>query len=288
MGTALAPPITPDLRFYLGTHQPHWLALVEPDEPLFVSDRRLRTRKSLPRARAPWALDSGGFTELRDYGEWVSTTAQDYVHRVRRYTQEIGNLVWCAPMDWMCEPLVISGGRTPNGQKFVGTKLTVREHQRRTVENFLRLRDLAADLPFRLVLTGYQVQDYLRCAEMYLAAGIDPATEPLVGIGSVCRRQGGREAAEIFATLTDHFPGIAMHGFGVKSEGLSRYGKLLASADSMAWSDTARWERTRLPGCVHACCQNCLRYARLWRHQLLTSLRRTRPHGIQLSLFTPH
>lgn len=279
----------PGFRFYLGTHQPHWLAEVKPDEPLFVSDRRLRHRKTLPRARGPWALDSGGFTELRDYGDWVTTTPEDYVARVRRYADEIANLQWAAPQDWMCEPLIIHGGRTRT-QRFVGTRLSVAEHQRRTVLNYLRLRNLDADLPFRLVLTGFHVTDYLRCAEMYLKAGIDPATQPLVGIGSVCRRQADREAAEIFAAITDQFPGIAMHGFGVKSEGLSRYGPLLASADSMAWSDTARWEQIRMPGCTHETCQNCLTWARVWRRQLLTTAaQQTRtPRGIQMSLFTPH
>jgi hypothetical protein len=36
------------LRFWLGTHQPHWLALT--DVPLFVSHRTLAQRRRLPRA----------------------------------------------------------------------------------------------------------------------------------------------------------------------------------------------------------------------------------------------
>ncbi|MGW4241176.1 deazapurine DNA modification protein DpdA family protein [Nocardia sp. NPDC004722] len=46
------------MKFYLGTHQPHWLALT--DVPLFISDVRLRDRKTFPRARGEWGLDSGG------------------------------------------------------------------------------------------------------------------------------------------------------------------------------------------------------------------------------------
>ena len=49
-------------RFYLGTHQPQWLALLE--VPLFVSHRRLAKRTRLPRSCGSWALDSGGFSEL--------------------------------------------------------------------------------------------------------------------------------------------------------------------------------------------------------------------------------
>jgi hypothetical protein len=44
--------------FYLGTHQTGWLA--KAGVPLFVSDRRLRKRVTLPRAIADWAEDSGG------------------------------------------------------------------------------------------------------------------------------------------------------------------------------------------------------------------------------------
>lgn len=58
-----------DFRFYLGTHHPHWLGRV--NVPLFISRRQLVKRKSLPRASAPWALDSGGFTELKDFGCWT-------------------------------------------------------------------------------------------------------------------------------------------------------------------------------------------------------------------------
>ena len=62
--------------FFLGTHQPHWLARTE--VPLFISHRALARRsprRPLPRARGPWALDSGGFTELSTYGEWRTTPA---------------------------------------------------------------------------------------------------------------------------------------------------------------------------------------------------------------------
>ncbi|MBQ1164408.1 hypothetical protein KBZ21_41190, partial [Streptomyces sp. A73] len=39
---------------------------------------------------------------------------------------------------------------------------------------------------------------------------------------------------EIVATLHSH--GLRLHGFGVKTQGLSDYGPSLYSADSMAWS----------------------------------------------------
>ena len=93
-----------DVRFYLGTHQPAWLARL--DVPLFVSHRRLRDRHRLPRTRAGWALDSGGFTALALHGGWRTTPAA-YAAAVARYANEVGQLEWAAPQDWMVEPSII-------------------------------------------------------------------------------------------------------------------------------------------------------------------------------------
>jgi hypothetical protein len=86
---------------------------------------RLKNRKAFPRARAPWALDSGGFTELKDHGRW-RITAAEYVAEVRRYAEAIGRLEWAAPLDWMCEPWVIFGKNwhLPRGHRhrFEGTR----------------------------------------------------------------------------------------------------------------------------------------------------------------------
>ena len=83
---------------YLGTHQPNFLATA--GVRLFVSHRRLTARKTLPRAAAGWALDSGGFSELSLYGDW-RTTARDYNAAVRRYDDEIVKLEWAAIQDDM-------------------------------------------------------------------------------------------------------------------------------------------------------------------------------------------
>jgi len=56
------------------------------------------------------------------------------------------------------------------------------------VDNLICLRDLAPDLPIIPVLQGWTVADYLRCADLYDHRGINLAAEPLVGLGSVCRR----------------------------------------------------------------------------------------------------
>ncbi|MCP9966043.1 hypothetical protein LUX39_14030 [Actinomadura madurae] len=259
---------------------PKWLE--NATAPLFISDRRLRHRKTFPQAATRWALDSGGFQELKDNGRWTITPAQ-YIDHIRRYRDQIGKLDWAAPMDWMCEPAVIHGG-TLAGQHFVGTHLSVLEHQRRTVENYFHLRDLAPDLPIIPVLQGWTLVDYLTCVDLYDDAGIDLTALPLVGLGSVCRRQSTTEIEQIVTTLAGL--GIRLHGFGVKTRGLDRYGHLLTSADSMAWSAEARWLQQPLPGCTgHKNCANCPRYAYQWHQRILDKL--SGPTQLQISAPAP-
>jgi hypothetical protein len=338
-------------RFYLGTHRPDWLAKV--GVPLFVSRRQLARYKRLPRAIAPWALDSGGFTELAEHGRWTLTPAE-YVAEVRRYAREVGGLAWAAIQDWMCEPQVIHGlvverpaklcpacakakrrlsGKAPTMRvtalaaderpawaclacdhtelgarprirvrpwrewaartgaalaaavaradalgidavvAFHGTGLSVDEHQRRTLENWQELRTLAPEIPWAPVIQGWELIDYMRHAEAYEAAGTRLATLPIVGVGSVCRRQHSAQAESIFRVLWRR--GIAIHGFGLKQKGLARSAQYLASADSLAWSYNGR-RNAPLEGCPHSRsdrppknCANCAPFALEWRARLI-------------------
>lgn len=243
------------MKFYLGVHQPIWLTRV-PDIPLLVSHRRLGHRRTLPRATTEWALDSGGFTELQLHGRW-QTDEKDYVRAVRRYADEIGNLTWAAPQDWMCEHHILTR-----------TGLTVREHQRRTVRNLVRLRELAPELPWVPTLQGWTLTDYERCADLYDRAGIDLAAEPLVGIGTVCRRQSSADVERIMRAFATRE--LNLHGFGIKITGLNRYAEALSSSDSMSWSMRGRY----VPGCgpSHRTESNCLRFALSWYRQIRTTL----------------
>ena len=249
--------------FYLGTHMDGWLAHV--GVPLFVSHRRLARRKTLPKARSGWALDSGGFSELSLYGGW-RTTAEEYNAAVKRYDREIGQLEWAAGMDWMTEPDMLAR-----------TGLTVEEHQRRTVANFVRLQQLWSEgddpdrhpePPYMPTVQGQSVEDYLRCWDMFGEAGVDLSNYPSVGVGSVCRRQHTGEIREVLEALRDRDSEVPLHGYGVKTLGLRIYGDLLASSDSLGWSMNAR-KNPRLPGCTHATCSNCLRWALRWRRGLV-------------------
>lgn len=264
--------------FYLGTHQPGWLT--KAGVPLFISHRRLAGYRRLPRARAGWALDSGGFSELSMFGAWRTTPA-DYVAAVERYDRQIGRLEWAAPQDWMCEPFMLAK-----------TGLTVAEHQQRTVANFLELRELwgqrhadcpphrQQSCPFVPVLQGWSLDDYWRCVDLYDRSGVHLADFPRVGLGSVCRRQATGEIGMIVRSLGQTLP---LHGFGCKTTGLARYGRWLASADSMAWSVAGR----RTTGCApgHRSEANCLPYALAWRDRVVAALADSERHE-QLDLFT--
>lgn len=253
------------MLFYLGTHKRHWVKTAS--VPLFISIRTWREARTLPRATVRHALDSGGFTEVQRHGSWTVGPRQ-YVGEVRRIRDEVGSLDWAAPQDWMCEPAIIHGG-WHGGQYFAGTHLSVAEHQRRTVNNFLELRALAPDLPIIPVLQGWTLGDYERCVSLYESEGIDLTVEPTVGLGSVCRRQATGEAAAVVTTLAAL--GIRLHGFGFKTQGLAICGHQLTSADSLAWSAHAR-RRPPMSGHTHKNCANCLPYALQWRTRVLNGL----------------
>lgn len=257
-----------DFQFYAGSPEPSWLW--NHPGPWFVSDTRLRRLKTFRPVRAGghWALDSGGFTQLQKYGRWTFTP-QEYAARVRRYHDEIGGMDSAHTMDWMCEDAVRLGG-TSNGVAFAGTGLSVVEHQARTVGSYLDLMAIDPGLPWRAAVQGKRVRDYVAIVERYLRAGVDLTQLRPVGLGSVCRRQDAQEIADIVGVLSDM--GLAMHGFGVKTKGLPRYGRLLASADSMSWSEEARKQHIRLPGCTHDTCNYCPVWAQRWRARLLDKL----------------
>lgn len=256
------------MRFYLGTHKAVWLSRVS--IPLFVSRRTLAGRKTFPKARAPWALDSGGFSELSSYGAWT-VPPQQYVREVATFVREIGQLQWAAIQDWMCEPHII--------QK---TGLSIIEHQRRSVMSLLTLSGLAPELPWAPVLQGWTLDDYHRHVEMYAEHGVDLESYQTVGVGSVCRRQASTQAAGIIRSLACH--GLRLHAFGFKLTGLPAIHRHAVSADSMAWSFGARYEPP-LPECVgkHKTCANCMTYALRWYERVQSLLKN--PPPVQLGLF---
>lgn len=178
-------------------------------------------------------------------------TEEQYAAEVRHYSEEIGKMEWAAIMDWMCEPFMLEK-----------TGLQVWRHQQLTVANYLRLMEIAPDLPWVPILQGFTRDDYMRCVDMYDHEWIDLTKEPVVGLGSVCRRQGTTEIEDIICEL--HSMGIRLHAFGFKTDGLATCAHMLESSDSLAWSWNAR-RNPPMDGCTHKNCNSCRRWAMRWR-----------------------
>lgn len=287
------------MKFYTGAPEPAWLERTR--LPLFVSYGRLRRLKAkLPRPlwRADgWALDSRGFTELRQHGKWTFSPAA-YLADVLRYGREIGGLEWAAQQDWMTENEILAA-----------TGRTVADHVRLTVAYYLvtdvLFERVRADDPDSIVWDGNPVlpvaqgatlADYLWwwklmgdpdaatrafVAELggpgFPVVPVDLIQMPIIGVGSVCTRQSTQEIADIVAALYERGhngeAGTPLHGFGVKTQGLPKYGHMLDSADSQAWSAHAR-HRPRHPQCpgTHAKCTYCLWYAQRWTERMLATV----------------
>jgi hypothetical protein len=268
------------MKFKLGTHLPNWVTLPEFDGThLFISHRRLLGKqkpvRTLPRARPRIgvSIDSGGFSYLQTCGEFPISAAE-YVAAARRYDEEISNIEWITPQDWMCEDAIINGGWY-GPLYFVGT-----------IRNYVEICDLWGEDLFEAdpdnpkkkiipVLQGKTRDDYMRCADGFEAAGVQLERCHTVGIGSVCRRENTTEIKEIF----EAFPTLNKHGFGVKIGGIRRYGHLLKSSDSLAWSAAG----VHLPGCPpvpgkrpHKNEANCRRWALEWYGDVLDVVEESR------------
>ncbi|WP_431881781.1 DUF7221 family queuine tRNA-ribosyltransferase-like protein [Micromonospora chalcea] len=258
--------------FYLGADT-HWLG--KADVPLMLSHGRLRRAKTLRPAKRKVVIDSRMFTELSQHGR-ITISPISYVRSLYRYQDEIGLVQWASPQDMMCEPEIIAK-----------TGLSVLEHQRRTAYNLAELRTLAVEEapldgttglrrpPIHIIAVnqGWLEPDYERGDDLFWdLVGVDLRQEPVVGIGSVCRRQHLGVVRQIMKRMAER--GLRTHGFGVKLRGLENYGEYLTSADSFAWSYGARKRTTICPHGVVKWERNCPHFAEDWRNQALAGLAR--------------
>lgn len=197
--------------------------------PILVSYGRLRRyTATLPVAHAPWVCDSRGFKEIDDHGTWT-IPVEEYAADLRQYATEIGQLEWAVPQDWPAAAHLLAK-----------TGLTEEEHQIRTIQSVLQLREMLPSIPIICVVTGKDLDGYLRHIRMYLQHGIDLRAEKLVvGVGALVGRRP-QEAADIIRAI--HAAGVQrLHGFGVKGPVLDLAGDLLESIDSANWSGDARY-----------------------------------------------
>jgi hypothetical protein len=212
--------------FFVGLHHP---AASRHFDSAFISVNSVRGRKR-PVPCAEWIMDSGAFTELSKHGR--------YRHDVEDYAAEINRLAAINPglkivvaQDYMCEPFITAK-----------TGMTVSEHQRLTVERYDALREFVHGVYVMPVLQGYRVDEYITHIDMY-GERLKPGM--LVGVGSVCKRNGNaRQVDDLLTAIKRYRPDLRLHGFGLK---ITALGSALArdclySADSMAWSFAARYE----------------------------------------------
>jgi hypothetical protein len=217
------------MDFYVGLHIP---AHARQFRRSMISINRLRYRKSDFLVR-DWILDSGAFTEVSRHGGF-RTPVESYAHQVERWSR-CGHLRAAVAQDFMCEPLVLA--RTGH---------TVEEHQVLTINRYRELRARTRRAYIMPVLQGWHPADYARHVRAY---GTLLRPKMWVGVGSICRRNTKPEVIEsILLAITLVRSDLRLHAFGLKLTALSRgrVRKLLASADSMAWSREARF-RGRSP-----------------------------------------
>lgn len=214
------------MRFFTGLHQP---SDARHFDAAFVSVNRLRGRKSTF-VVGEWIMDSGAFTEISTHGHYRHDVAS-YAAEIRRWAGN-GDLLAAVAQDWMCEPWILAK-----------TGLTVERHQHLTVERYdALLREDVGGVYILPVLQGYAPDDYVQHIRMY---GARLAHGQWVGVGSVCKRNGDtRAVAAVLLAIKQERPDLRLHGFGLKTTALADplIRSLLETADSMAWSFSARRE----------------------------------------------
>ena len=177
-------------------------------------------------------MDSGAFTEVARHGGY-RRPVEWYFQEVVRWAK-CGNLLAAVSQDWMCEGFVLKR-----------TGLSIKEHQRLTVERYDALAHLAlcaASPPIMPVLQGFSVSDYLVHVDQY---GSRLAPGSWVGVGSVCRNGAPEQVKDILRAVKNKRSDLHLHGFGLKQTALesSDVRDLLYSCDSMAWSYPRRFSR---------------------------------------------
>jgi hypothetical protein len=191
-----------------------------------VSINRLRARKS-DFVAADWIMDSGAFTEVTTY--WAFRQAPEvYAAEIRRW-RSCGNLLAAVAQDYMCESFALAC-----------TGLTVPEHQGMTIARYDALLAAEPGAYVMPVLQGFDPTEYVQHLGMY---GNRLSHGQWVGVGSVCKRNADpREVVRVLGAIKDERPDLRLHGFGVKLTSLAsgEVRALLHSADSMAWSYSAR------------------------------------------------
>lgn len=212
------------MKFYTGVHM---VTLAKFVDRAFISVNILRTKNRQSYfSVGEWIMDSGAFTEIKDYGNF-RYPVEEYAGWINRFAH-CGKLEMAVAQDYMCEPYMLKR-----------TGLTITGHQRLTIERYDSLLPLST-VPIMPVLQGYQPNEYIQHLEMY---GNRLSQYMRVGVGSVCKRNGNSQAiVSVLEAIKEKRPDLRLHGFGLKTTALkcAYVLSMLYSADSMAWSMAAR------------------------------------------------
>jgi len=174
-------------------------------------------------------LDSGAFG-AHFYDRGFKFTMDEYIDLVRFMKPNL----WSS-MDVPCEPHLIP------------ISMSTAERIERTVND---ARYLAHHGPpgFVPVIQGWEVGDYLHCADLMESHGL---IRLVMGIGSLCRRGSQAEVVAIVRELHRRLPNVKFHAFGIKLNALGyNRGEILNylhSLDTAAWQFRKRSDGKRVP-----------------------------------------
>ncbi len=260
-------------QFYLGTHRWSWIGAL--DVPLCISFQNIPRHAyqgdadqlgfdltdQPGRPVAPWFLDSGAYGQITRHGQWP-WTERVYASAVRSLLARTPGCVAVSAMDYPGEPAALAA-----------TGLTIAEHQARSTDSFLTLTELAPELPLIPPLQGDgTLPIYLRHLRHYASLGIDLATYPLVGLGTVCQITDPLKVWRVVDVLNYHH-GLNLHVYGAATPAIPSIADRAVSSDTMAWSRTARFGgRDQTCPAGHRRCNNCPYAALDYRHRLLDAI----------------
>lgn len=215
------------MRFFIGLHQP---SDAKHFDAAFISINRLKSRRSGFDV-GDWIIDSGAFSTIFKYGGYPDPP-EVYAEQIKRW-KDNGNLLAAVTQDYMCEPAMLAK-----------TGLSVLEHQRLTIERYDALQRCATGCYIMPVLQGYEPEEYIAHVRQY---GDRLAHGAWVGVGSICKRNNSPcLILAVLVAIKMERPDLRLHGFGLKIIALANgtIRALLETADSMAWSFSARRKGT--------------------------------------------
>lgn len=210
------------LRFFTGIFQP---SDAQHFDAAFISVERLWNRVS-DFVVGDWVMDSGAF--MRHKMGKGHRPVKEYAKQIRRW-KRCGDLLAAVCQDYMCEPIILEQ-----------TRMNIKVHQILTIGRYDDLLAEDTGVYIMPVLQGYAPADYVTHLRMY---GSRLARGAWVGVGSICKRNGDPRAVEdVLLAIKRERPDLRLHGFGLKATALASgiVDELLATADSMAWSFSAR------------------------------------------------